>query len=315
MSPEKLLAPTVGDALLAGGKGKVFSLSIKDRTAVLMGGQKPTGRLLLRQPQRRVLHLGLLPRHPAPVGRGVQRGEAGGPVVRARSGTGCGRTSTTTAWPGRTTAPGEARGFFGQGRIFPHPMEGREPGRNAAVLHHPRNVAVRQRAAAGPGREGRGGGEPRPRRRGRTCCASASPRTTSSATSGGRTRRRCSTPPSGRTVIVRDLLGCLDEQVGQDRYTLVLTADHGVCPTPESKATTSVYHSSEGPPRRHQRAAGGAGPRVGRDVRQRGPADAVVRGGRVAVVLPQREGAQGPRPPEGRGRRLRRPSGWATAAT
>ncbi|MFO0825106.1 MAG: alkaline phosphatase family protein, partial [Gemmataceae bacterium] len=42
-SPERLLAETVGDKLkaVAGGKGRVFSLSIKDRTAVLMGGQKP----------------------------------------------------------------------------------------------------------------------------------------------------------------------------------------------------------------------------------------------------------------------------------
>ena len=44
-SPERLLAQTVGDALQEStkGKGRVFSLSIKDRTAVLMGGQKPDG--------------------------------------------------------------------------------------------------------------------------------------------------------------------------------------------------------------------------------------------------------------------------------
>src|SRR5262249_25103319 len=46
-SPEQLLpgVTTVGDALHAasGGRGRVFSLSIKDRTAVLMGGRKPTG--------------------------------------------------------------------------------------------------------------------------------------------------------------------------------------------------------------------------------------------------------------------------------
>src|SRR5262245_19862482 len=44
-SPDRLLAQTVGESLqdATQGKGRVFSLSIKDRTAVLMGGQKPTG--------------------------------------------------------------------------------------------------------------------------------------------------------------------------------------------------------------------------------------------------------------------------------
>ncbi|HEV3384058.1 MAG TPA: alkaline phosphatase family protein, partial [Gemmata sp.] len=42
-SPDRLLAETVGDKLKAvtGGKSKVVSLSIKDRTAVLMGGKNP----------------------------------------------------------------------------------------------------------------------------------------------------------------------------------------------------------------------------------------------------------------------------------
>lgn len=33
--------------------------------------------------------------------------------------------------------------------------------------------------------------------------------------------------------IVKDLLSCLDEQVGRGHYLLALTADHGVCPLPE----------------------------------------------------------------------------------
>ena len=44
LSPKKLLAPTVGDALKAQTKtGRTFSLSLKDRAAVLMGGQEPNG--------------------------------------------------------------------------------------------------------------------------------------------------------------------------------------------------------------------------------------------------------------------------------
>jgi hypothetical protein len=38
-------------------------------------------------------------------------------------------------------------------------------------------------------------------------------------------------------LIVRDLLALLDDKVGKGRYTLCLTADHGICPLPEvSKA-------------------------------------------------------------------------------
>ncbi|MBX3398925.1 MAG: alkaline phosphatase family protein [Gemmataceae bacterium] len=44
LSPKRLLAPTVGDALKAQAKnGRVFSLALKDRAAVLMGGQDPDG--------------------------------------------------------------------------------------------------------------------------------------------------------------------------------------------------------------------------------------------------------------------------------
>jgi hypothetical protein len=44
IAPAKLLAPTVGDALRAstGGDGRCFSISLKARSAVLMGGKGPT---------------------------------------------------------------------------------------------------------------------------------------------------------------------------------------------------------------------------------------------------------------------------------
>src|SRR5262249_37360073 len=35
--------------------------------------------------------------------------------------------------------------------------------------------------------------------------------------------------------LIADLLALLDTTVGKDRYTLVVTADHGVCPLPELK--------------------------------------------------------------------------------
>ena len=43
VSPEHLLAPAIGDALkeATAGKGRVVSLSLKDRSAILMGGRHP----------------------------------------------------------------------------------------------------------------------------------------------------------------------------------------------------------------------------------------------------------------------------------
>lgn len=41
--------------------------------------------------------------------------------------------------------------------------------------------------------------------------------------------------------LVADLVKFLDEAVGKDRYTLVVTADHGVCPIPEQKRYPEQY--------------------------------------------------------------------------
>ena len=41
-SPDRMLAATVGDALVAANKGRVVSLALKDRAAVMLGGKNPT---------------------------------------------------------------------------------------------------------------------------------------------------------------------------------------------------------------------------------------------------------------------------------
>ena len=73
VSPERLLAPTIGDALkeATGGKGRVVSLSLKNRSAVLPGGQRRC-LLLDGHDQRSVCHLDVLSRRPASLGGGVQ---------------------------------------------------------------------------------------------------------------------------------------------------------------------------------------------------------------------------------------------------
>src|SRR5262249_32904654 len=47
--------------------------------------------------------------------------------------------------------------------------------------------------------------------------------------------------------VVRNLLAVLDAKVGQGRYVLALTADHGVCPLPEA-ARTQGHDAGRAPP-------------------------------------------------------------------
>jgi arylsulfatase A-like enzyme len=45
--------------------------------------------------------------------------------------------------------------------------------------------------------------------------------------------------------LVGELLKFLDAEVGKDRYALVVTADHGVCPLPELASTKAKYPNAE----------------------------------------------------------------------
>jgi predicted AlkP superfamily pyrophosphatase or phosphodiesterase len=45
-------------------------------------------------------------------------------------------------------------------------------------------------------------------------------------------------------LLLKDLLGYLDQAVGKDKYLVVLSADHGVCPLPEVTAARKKAHPS-----------------------------------------------------------------------
>jgi hypothetical protein len=230
-SPDRLLVPTLADALLeaTGGKGRVVALSFKDRSAILTGGRHPTacywldtstGSFVTSTYYRDRVH------------PWVARFNASRPAdawfgkswLRLRSDLDYALES------GPDDVPGEGRGIE-QGRTFPHPM-GRPPHSlrryYESVYNSPFGneilLALVKEAVVAEGL----GKDDVPD----LLCISFS----------------CNDPighcwgPDSQEVldvtlhsdlIVRDLLAFLDDKVGPGHYTVVLTADHGICPLPE----------------------------------------------------------------------------------
>ena len=141
VSPERLLQPTLADALKAAtqGKGKVVSLSMKDRSAVLPGGRRPdacywfdlgAGEFVTSTYYRERLHpwaADYNKTRPADAWLGKDWTRLRGDLDYER-------------YSGPDDAPGESKGP-GQGRTFPHPMGGKSAksraGYYAAVYNSP----------------------------------------------------------------------------------------------------------------------------------------------------------------------------------
>jgi hypothetical protein len=232
VSPERLLAPTVADALKEAteGKGRVVSLSLKDRSAVMPAGRRPdacywldlaNGEFVTSTFYRDRLH----------------------PWVAEFN-----RSGTIDAWMGKEwtrrredvdyekysgpdDAAGEGTSLFS--RTFPHPLDGGflklktayygslylSPFGNDLLLALARRAIEAEQMGKRDTTD--------------LLCLSFS----SNDAIG-----HCWGPDSHEVLdvtlrsdqIVKELLACLDKLVGKGRYVLVLTADHGVCPLPEA---------------------------------------------------------------------------------
>lgn len=232
IAPERLLAPTLGDALKAAteGKGRVVSLSLKDRSAVLPGGKRPdacywldtaNGQFVTSTYYRDAVH----------------------PWVRDFN-----RSGTIDAWLGKEWTPlrgqldyekysgpddaaGEGTLLFS--RTFPHRLSGGafhiKSAYYAALYNSPFGndvlLALARRALQSEqlGKHDQAD----------LLCLSFS----SNDPIG-----HCWGPDSQEVldvtlrsdVLVAELLNTLDRQVGKGNYVVMLTADHGVCPLPEA---------------------------------------------------------------------------------
>lgn len=241
-SPERLLAQTAGESLQEAtkGKGRVFSLSIKDRTAVLMGGQKPDGAYCFDVRDGK-FHTGAF------YGRDAEHAwvkefNAGKPAdawfdkkwERLKP------DLDYAKFSGPDDVEAEAPGINGQGRTFPHPFRGKldapaapyyaaveaSPAGNELLLTLAKKCVTAEKLGRGE-----------------------APDLLYVSFSSTDLVGHLYGPDSQEVMditlradkIVAELLAFLDTEIGKDRYTLVLTADHGVCPLPELASTKQQY--------------------------------------------------------------------------
>jgi predicted AlkP superfamily pyrophosphatase or phosphodiesterase len=232
VSPEWLLVPTLGDVLKkeTAGRGRVVSLSLKDRSAVLPAGRHPDACYWLDGSTGTFVTSTYYRDRPHPWVADFNRERVadrwfGKTWDRLRP------DVDNTDLSGPDDAPGEGSGNR-QGRTFPHPLTGglKAPGRAyyGALMNSPFGndllLALVEQAIDAE----RLGSRDVPD----LLCISFS----SNDPIG-----HCWGPDSQEVMdvtlrsdlIVRDLLAHLDAKVGRGRYVLALTADHGVCPLPE----------------------------------------------------------------------------------
>jgi hypothetical protein len=222
--PDRLLAPTLADGLkeATGGKGRVVSLSLKDRAAVLLGGRGPdacywwdyrTGTFITSSYYRDALHPWVAEFNSA---RGIDQW-FGGDWQPLRADLAYDRYGIVG-----DAARGESGGFR-------HTLTGglKAPGKDyyKEVLNSPfGNELLLGLARVAIDREGLG--------------ADSVPDLLSLSFSSNDVIGHTWGPDSAEVLdvtvrsdrIVRELLATLDEKVGRGRYLLVVTADHGVCP-------------------------------------------------------------------------------------
>ena len=244
-SPEKLLSETVADRLQAatGGKGRAVSLSIKDRTAVLMGGKKPEAAYCFDTRDGKFHTSGFYRDKPH---AWVEEFNAS-PLAHSWAGKKWERFRADLDYDklaGPDAAAGEAYGVGGQGRVFPHPFPQKSADKpkdyygavEASPAGHDLLFDLVKRAVVA---EKLGGGEAAD-----LLCVSFSSTDLIGHIWG---------PDSWEVLditlrsdkVVADLLKFLDETLGAERYTLVVTADHGVCPIPEQKRYPAQYPAAD----------------------------------------------------------------------
>jgi hypothetical protein len=246
ISPEQLRAQTVGDSLLAAtqNKGRVFSLSLKDRTAVLMGGQKPNGAYCFDTRDGK-FHTG------AYYGRDAEH-----PWVAAFN-----KSKLVDSWfdqkweklrsdidyvkySGPDDALGEDIGSNGQGTTFPHAYKGKldkptdryyravenSPAGNELLFALVKKCVTEEKLGRGPAQD--------------LLCVSFSSNDVVGHQYGPDSQEVLDITLRSDKLIA-ELLQFLDAEVGKDRYVIVISADHGVCPMPEHPNTKPKYPAAK----------------------------------------------------------------------
>ncbi len=231
-TPDRLLAPTLADALKAatGGKAKVVSLSMKDRGAALPGGQRPDacywfdttdGQFVTSTFYRDSVH----------------------PWVAEYN-----ATKPADAWFGKEwtllrpkldyekySGPDDVLGEdvgYGQGRTFPHPLDGglTKPGKKFydAIYTSPFGNEILLGLVKRAIDAEKLGTHDVPD----LLCVSFSCND-SVGHNWGPDSQEVLDMTLRTDLLVKELFNTLDEKIGKGKYVLALSADHGVCPLPE----------------------------------------------------------------------------------
>ena len=232
VSPDRLLKPTIADALKAGtgGKGKVVSLSLKNRGAAVPAGRAPdacywmdggTGRFVTSTFYRGTVHPWVAEFNKSKPGE-RWRGQT---WDRLRPDLDYAKLS------GPDDIAGEGKGA-GQGRVFPHPFEPTDPKATPAYLTALYtspfgNDLLLDLAVKAIDAEKLG--------------ADDVPDLLSVSFSSNDAVGHAWGPDSQEVLdvtlradrVMKRLLDALDAKVGKGKYVLALTADHGICPLPE----------------------------------------------------------------------------------
>jgi hypothetical protein len=231
-SPDRMLAPTLGDALkeATGGEGRVVSLSLKDRSAVLPAGRRPDACYWFDPAEGAFVTSTYYRDRPEPWVEAFNRGKPadrwfGHDWTRLRPELDYERHS------GPDDQPGEGRGFV-QGRVFPHPLSGgkSEPGNlyYQALYTSPFGNDLLLDFVKHAVEAGQLGRHARPD----LLCVSFSANDPVGHVWGPDSQEVFDVTLRS-DLVVKQLLAYLDDRIGKGRYGLALTADHGVCPLPE----------------------------------------------------------------------------------
>jgi predicted AlkP superfamily pyrophosphatase or phosphodiesterase len=233
VSPRRLLAPTLADALKEATRdeGKVVALSFKDRGAVLPGGRRPDACCWFDADDGLFVtstwYRGRLPAwaHDFNRSEAVERW-FGKEWTKLRPHLDYARYS------GPDDAPGEAKGYA-QGVTFPHPFDG-GPKKDPVIYHKALynspfgNELLLELAKKAIDAEALGADDVPD-----LLCLSFSSNDPIGHQWGPDSQEVLDV--TLRTdLVLKELLAHLDDRVGKGRYTLALTADHGVCPLPET---------------------------------------------------------------------------------
>lgn len=236
-SPAALLAPTVGDVLRSatGMRAKVVAIAIKDRGAIMMGGQRPNAAFWYDPATCRFVsstyYMETLPAW----AEAFNASDActryvGRSWERLRAGSDYGKLAD------RDDAPYE-RDAYGLGLTFPHPVRewSEEKNRYAAVVGSPFGgellAAFARRAVEAE-------------ELGRDEVPDLLALSFSSNDYIGHTFGPHSQEVMDATLrtdaVLADLMRFFDERVGSGRWVLALTSDHGVAPVPEYLETRAL---------------------------------------------------------------------------